>query len=109
MYTKTCGLGFTIIELLAVLTILGVLAVALIPRATSHVDEAKREACFMHQGEIELQAQLWRRNQGSFPAASLSDIGADTAYFPEGLPTCPVDGSTYTIDTTTGYVTGHNH
>lgn len=101
--------GFSIIELLAVVAIMGVLAAILLPRATSGVDEAECEACFTNQGNIELQCQLWRRNNGSFPAANLLDVGASVEYFPGGLPTCPVDGTTYTIDTTTGLVTGHSH
>ena len=69
----------------------------------------KKSACYANKGDIELQVKLWRRNNGSYPAANLSDIGADTAYFPSGLPACPVDGTAYTIDTTTGLVTGHTH
>ena len=53
--------------------------------------------------------KLWKRNNGSYPAANLSDIGADTTYFPSGLPVCPVDGTAYTINTTTGLVIGHTH
>lgn len=109
MRTCVAQRGFSIIELLAVLTILGILAAVLIPRATSHVGEAERRACSMHQGEIELQAQLWRRNHGGFPAANLSDIGSNLDYFPEGVPVCPVDGTAYTIDTTTGRAIGHTH
>ncbi len=101
--------GFSIIELLAVLTILGILAAALVPRANNHVNEAERRACHVHQGEIELQSQLWRRNNGGFPSANLSDIGANPTYFPEGVPVCPIDGTAYTIDTTTGLVIGHTH
>lgn len=101
--------GLTIVELLAVVALLGVLAAVLIPRAIEPIGEAKRGACFLNRGEIELQAQLWRRNTGSWPAASLSDVGGDLSYFPSGLPTCPVDGTTYTIDTTTGQVIGHSH
>jgi hypothetical protein len=80
-----------------------------VPRLIGHHTNAKRAACFTTQGEIEMQVRLWRRNMGSFPLANLSNIGADANYFPEGLPTCPVDGSTYTIDTTTGLVNGHAH
>jgi len=96
-------------ELMAVLAILAVLAAFVIPRVASHYDDARRNACHASRGEIELQTQLWRRNTGSFPAADLSDIGGNTAYFPEGLPVCPVDGTTYTIDTSTGIVNGHDH
>jgi prepilin-type N-terminal cleavage/methylation domain-containing protein len=102
-----CGLSLT--ELMAVLGILGVLAVLIVPRVISHNDTSKRAACDTNQGEIELQIKLWRRNQGAYPAANLSDIGADTNYFPGGLPLCPVDGTAYTIDPTGGLVVGHTH
>ena len=101
--------GFSLTELMAVLGILGVLAVLIVPRVVGHHDTSKRAACDTNQGEIELQVKLWRRNQGAYPAANLSNIGADTAYFPSGLPLCPVDGSAYTIDTTSGLVIGHTH
>lgn len=101
--------GFTLTELMAALAILGILSLLIVPRVIGHNDEAKRAACFANQGDIELQVKLWRRNQGAYPAADLSNIGANTAYFPSGLPVCPVDGSGYTIDTTSGLVTGHTH
>lgn len=112
--SKTCRVsqprsGFSLTEVLAVAAILAILAAFIVPRVVDHFTEAKRGTCFANQGEIELQVQLWRRNTGSFPAANLSDIGADADYFPEGLPVCPVDGTAYTIDTTTGSVIGHTH
>ena len=96
-------------ELLAAVTIIGVVGAAIVARVAPNVDSADIAACDAHKGEIEVQAQLWRRNVGSFPAANLADVGANAAYFPVGLPTCPVDGSNYSIDTTTGHVTGHTH
>ena len=101
--------AFSLVELLAVVGILGILAVIILPRVSSHLSEGNREACFMQRAEIEAQVQLWRRDEGTLPAAGLSDIAADSQYFPEGLPVCPVDGSAYTIDTTTGHVIGHTH
>jgi len=107
--TKRLRRGFSLMELLAAVVILAVLAAYIVPRAVSPNDDAKQNACDTNQGEIELQVQLWRRNVGSYPAANLSDIGANTAYFPQGLPVCPVDGTAYTISTTTGLVSGHTH
>ena len=101
--------GFTLTELMAVMAILGVLAILIVPRVSNHQVTSKRAACYACQGDIELQVKLWKRNNGTYPAASLSDIGVDTAYFPSGVPTCPIDGTTYTINTTTGLVTGHTH
>lgn len=101
--------ALSLAELLAVVAILAVLAAYIVPRVFSYYDEAKRNACHANQGDIELQVQLWRRNTDTFPAATLSDIGGNAAYFPDGLPVCPVDGTSYTIDTTTGFVIGHDH
>jgi type II secretory pathway pseudopilin PulG len=102
-------LAFSLWELIAVVAILGALGALIVPRVLGHHSSTKRATCLINQGEIEMQVRLWRRNTGSYPSTNLADIGADTAYFPEGLPTCPVDGTPYTIDTTSGLVTGHTH
>jgi type II secretory pathway pseudopilin PulG len=96
-------------ELIAVLVILGILAAVIVPRLLTHQENGKKSACYANKGDIELQVKLWKRNKSSYPAANLSDIGADTSYFPDGLPVCPVDGTSYTINTTTGRITGHAH
>lgn len=102
-------IALTLLELLAVVALLGIVAIAILPRFTRSSDTAKTNACHTNREEIEIQSQLWRRDKGSFPAANLSDLKADTNYYPEGLPICPVDGTTYTIDTATGKVIGHDH
>jgi hypothetical protein len=89
--------------------ILGILAVALIPRFTSHAEEAKKYTCAQNVAQINTNVERWRFETGAWPAADLSDIGADPAYFPEGLPTCPVDDSAYALDPATHRVMGHNH
>ena len=101
--------AFSLMELTAVVFILGVMAILIVPRLVNHQDSAKKAACYAVQGDIEMQVRLWKRNTGTFPTANLSNIGVDTNYFPSGLPVCPVDGSAYTISTTTGLVIGHTH
>jgi prepilin-type N-terminal cleavage/methylation domain-containing protein len=101
--------GLSLMELMATVAILAVLAAMIVSRVAGHRDSAYRNTCHAQKGEIELEVQRWRTNTGSYPAANLSDIGADTDYFPEGLPICPVDGTTYTIDTIDGLVSGHTH
>jgi type II secretory pathway pseudopilin PulG len=96
-------------ELMAALAILGILAAMIVPRLSTQQVSAKKSGCYANKGDIELQVKLWKRTKSSYPAADLSDIGSDTSYFPGGLPICPVDGTAYTINTTTGRVTGHTH
>jgi prepilin-type N-terminal cleavage/methylation domain-containing protein len=101
--------AFSLVELLTALVLMGIVAAYVIPRVGGQHETAKKNACWTQRGEIELQAQLWRRNHGAFPQAGLGDVGADTNYFAEGVPTCPVDGTSYTIDTASGRVVGHEH
>lgn len=101
--------AFSATEMIAVLAILGIAMAILLPRVVGNHDQANSAGCLVNKGEIELQAELWKANTGNWPAADLSDIGSDLHYFPEGLPTCPLDGTTYTIDSATGFVVGHNH
>jgi prepilin-type N-terminal cleavage/methylation domain-containing protein len=101
--------AFSLTELIAAVAILGVLAMLIVPRVIGHQSTSNKSACYANQGDIELQVKLWKRANGTMPAANLSDIGASATYFPGGLPVCPVDGTAYTINTTTGLVNGHTH
>lgn len=100
--------GFTLLELLAAVAIVGLLASVAWVRSTAGQREAKVAGCKSHKGNIEIQAELWRHHTGAWPATNLSDVGASAASFPAGLPTCPVDGTAYTINST-GRVVGHAH
>ena len=101
--------GYSLVELMAVLAIVATIATLVLPRVIGGNDDAEQSACETYKANIEIQAELWMHNKGSWPAANLSNIGADLDYFPQGLPTCPVDNSGYTIDVGTGRVVGHNH
>lgn len=101
--------GITLLELLAAITILAIIAAIVVPRFGDNAKTAKKRACSVNKGNIEVQTQLWYRTKGSWPATGLSDIGINQTFFPEGLPTCPVDGSAYQLDAVTHRVTGHSH
>lgn len=100
--------GLSLTELMAVVAILGVLAAMALPRTSTSRTNGHRAACHVNRAEIELQVAMWLRDQGSLPLSNLADLGANPDYFPEGLPTCPVDGTAYTIDAD-GRVVGHDH
>jgi general secretion pathway protein G len=93
--------GFSLLELLAVVTILGVLAAVVIPRISSSKDSAQREVNKQNISEINSAVERWYFERGTWPADNLSDIGVDPNFFPDGLPTNPVTGAAYTLDATT--------
>ncbi len=101
--------GFTLLELLIVIVILGILAAVILPRFQVSAAEAKKNACGQNVANINTQVERWYFEKGSWPAADLSDIAADVDYFPSGIPACPVDSSAYALDATTHRVTGHSH
>jgi general secretion pathway protein G len=101
-------LGFTLAELMAVVAVIAVVAAVIVIRATAGSSSSRSAACNAIKGDIEVQAELWRHNTGTWPATNLSDIGANLNYFPSGLPVCPVNAAAYAIDSA-GRVTGHNH
>lgn len=100
--------GLSLLELVATLGILGILATLLVPRVAGLVGSGNSSSCQTLKAQIELQSLRWKRSRGAWPAANLADIGADPQYFPTGLPVCPVTGDAYTIDAQ-GRVQGHTH
>jgi general secretion pathway protein G len=100
--------AFSLMELLAVVTILGILAAIILPRVVNSSDTAKDKTCFHNRAEINITVESYFMNTGTWPANDLSDIGADPNYFPDGLPICPVSGQPYRLDPTTHRLIGHD-
>jgi type II secretory pathway pseudopilin PulG len=95
-------------ELIAVVAILGILAVLVLPRVIGGTGVVKDKTCIHNRAEINITVERYYLHTGAWPANDLSDIGADPNYFPDGLPTCPVTGAPYRIDPATKRVVGHS-
>ena len=93
--------GFSLLELLAVVAILGILAFLTLPRVGEYSTTAEQQADAMNRGQINAAVERYYMVEGNWPADDLSDIGADLDYFPHGLPTNPTDGSAYQLNSTT--------
>jgi prepilin-type N-terminal cleavage/methylation domain-containing protein len=99
--------GFSLVELFAVLVILGLLAILVLPRVVVGTDVAKHQTCSHNRAEINITVERYKLHTGNWPAHDLSDIAGDANYFPDGLPTCPVSGAAYRLDALTHRVVGH--
>ena len=93
--------GFSLLELLAVVTILGIIAAIIVPRVTVSSDNAKQKVRDHHKATINSAVERWYVDKGTWPANDLNDIAADTDYFPDGIPTDPVGGGAYSLNGTT--------
>ena len=107
IYHSKTQAAFSLLELLAVVAILGIIAALIVPRVTSGTDTAKVKTCVHNRTEINITVEQYHVQTGNWPANDLSDIAADPNYFPERVHTCPVTGMPYRLDPASHRVIGH--
>jgi prepilin-type N-terminal cleavage/methylation domain-containing protein len=94
--------GFSLLELLAVVAVLCVIIALVAPRVAASNAMSRQELHARNKAAINAAVKRYHAREGVWPAADLSDIGADAAYFPHGLPTNPVaPGTPYALDPAT--------
>ena len=99
--------GFTLLEMLAVVTIMGILVVIVIPRLSGHTLTAKKNVCHQYKADLNNALERYLFERGQLPADL--QVLNDEDYYPEAIPKCPVTNLDYTFDNTTGRIAGHNH
>ncbi len=95
------------LEMIAVVTIMAIIASIVLPRVGFHAFSAKQKACLQYRASINSAIEKYMFDN-SVPPTQLSDLESG-GYFPEAIPLCPSDHTAYTIDPTTHRIAGHNH
>ncbi len=87
--------GLTLVELLAVILILGILVAAALPNFLSAEDNARDAVDQANVRSINAALELYRYRNGSCPTSSSAfntAILTNPTYFPDGAPKDPIDG-----------------
>ena len=103
MATNKKRSAFSLLELLAVVVILGIIAAIVVPRVTVSSDTAKQRVNEHTAATLNSAIERFYVDNGKWPSA-LADMVP--TYLPDGVPTNPVDDSAYTIDPKTNRITG---
>ena len=93
--------GFSLLELLAVVTILGVIAAVIISRFSDTSYTAKKKLNAHNKAVVNATVERYYLDKSAWPSADLTELN-NNSYFPDGIPVSPWDGTTkYKISTTT--------
>src|SRR5262249_43086463 len=69
--------GFTLVELLVVIAVIGVLIALMIPAIQRSREQARRSQCANNQKQLGLAIQAYLINHGAFPPGYVSAVLAD--------------------------------
>lgn len=86
--------GFTLVEIMIVVAIIGLLAAIAIPNFVKARETAQANACINNMRQIESAKEQWALEKGKTTGDAIVDAEV-AAYIKGGMPTCP-GGGTYT-------------
>ena len=108
-FFKKSSEGFTLLEMLIVVTIIGILAAVVIPRFSVSTAQAKKSSNDSLIQTINSQIELFYFTEGSYPSAMTNEGWTGTLtnysdYWPDGVPVKDVYEQNWTYSNQTGRV-----
>ncbi|MDR3687070.1 MAG: prepilin-type N-terminal cleavage/methylation domain-containing protein [Coriobacteriia bacterium] len=108
--------GFTLVELMVVVLVIGILVAIAVPVFNAARSTAQQKTCFANQRTLEGAAINYSSQYGAYPAAGTVDATHPLIAngFVKAPPVCPLGGQQYAMDAS-GTVTlasltcGHPH
>ena len=88
--------GFSLIEMLAAVLIISILAVYILPRISASTGEAKNSVNAFNKATINSAVERYASINGKLPD-TIDDLDSPD-YFPDGIPDNPVNGQPYSLD-----------
>lgn len=89
--------GFTLVELVIVVLILGILAAVAIPRMTASTTTAKTNAAKQSLGVIRNAIELYKADNGSYPSDAATLPTLLKPYLKGPFPTCTIGNTNATV------------
>jgi prepilin-type N-terminal cleavage/methylation domain-containing protein len=87
--------GFTLVELMVVVVIIGILVAIAVPLYNNVTANARKNSCFANQRTIEGALAMYASENGDYP----DNINKLEGEYLQAIPVCP-DGGTYNFDGT---------